>query len=168
MLPTQKLRQEHEGFRESIEVLKNTADEAGVAEVDDLRDSLEQSYLFLEESLLPHARAEDTVLYPAIAKLIGFDKAMASMTLDHVEIGTLANELGILRLELIDEEQPAPGVLQEIRRVLYGLHALIKAHLGKEETLYLPLLDAHMTEDEAARLFEAMDSVGRPSRFSVG
>jgi hypothetical protein len=39
--------------------------------------------------------------------------------------------------------------------------------MTKEETLYLPLLDAHLSEHEATSLFAMMDSVGRPSRFAI-
>lgn len=166
-LPTQRLRVEHEGFREKVESFRVTAQDVGIAPVDDLRDALEEAYLFLEETLLPHARAEDLVLYPAINRILGYDKATVSMTLDHVEIGTLANEMGLLRLELIDEEQPTAELLQEMRRVLYGLYALIKAHVGKEETLYFPLIDANMTPEEAGRLFDSMESMGHTHRFAV-
>jgi hemerythrin-like domain-containing protein len=167
-LPTQPMRDEHLGFTDAVELLRTTADEVGTAPVDELRDDLEQSYLFLEEKILAHARAEDLVLYPAIARLMGYEHALASMTLDHVEIGTLANELGIMRLELVDEEQPPAALLQEIRRVLYGIYALVKAHIGKEEALYFPILDANLNDGEAQTLMDEMETVTRKNRFHLG
>ena len=32
--------------------------------------------------------------------------------------------------------------LPELRRLLYGLHALLKLHMAQEEESYLPLLEA--------------------------
>jgi hemerythrin-like domain-containing protein len=166
-LPTQRLRDEHASFLPHVESLKTTAVDMARAPVAELRPALEDAYLFLENHLMPHARAEDQVLYPEVARLLGSEKSTASMTRDHVEIGTLANELGILRVELVDDEEPARELLDEIRRVLYGLHALIKAHFAKEEELYLPLIDGNLTEDQAEVLFDAMGAIGKHQRFSV-
>ena len=41
--------------------------------------------------------------------------------------------------------------------MLYGLYTLVKVHFAKEEEIYLPLLDARLTPDEANRMFEAME-----------
>jgi hypothetical protein len=42
-------------------------------------------------------------------------------------------------------------------RVSYGLYVIVMNHFTKEEEVYLPLLDARLTEQEAAAMFEAMD-----------
>jgi hypothetical protein len=41
--------------------------------------------------------------------------------------------------------------------VLYGLYALIKVHLIKEEELYLPLLDTKLTPETAEDLFDRLE-----------
>lgn len=166
-LPTQKLRDEHAHLLPEIEKLRIVADEIDTAPPDELRDALEGAYLFLENHLIPHARAEDRVLYPAVARVLGSEHATETMTRDHVEVGTLANELGVLRVELVDDEEPTRNVRSEARRVLYGLYALVKAHFAKEEEIYLPLLDRTMTAAEFERLYEAMEAVSRDSRFQV-
>lgn len=166
-LPTQRLRAEHAELLPKVEALKDLAHDVGVAPIDELRRGLESAYLFLENDLIPHARAEDQVLYPAIARILGSEKAMQGMTQDHVEVGTLANELGVLRVELVDDEEQAAELLREIRRVLYGLYALLKHHFAKEEDIYLPVIDRDATEGEAASLMDAMEAVSRNSRFSV-
>jgi iron-sulfur cluster repair protein YtfE (RIC family) len=166
-LPTRKLREDHAELLPSIERLRALADDIGRCPTDELRDGLEDAYLFLENRLIPHARAEDRVLYPAVARILGSDRATESMTRDHVEVGTLANELGVLRVELVDDDNPPEEFLREARRVLYGLYALLKVHFAKEEELYLPLLDRSLTDEEADRLFGAMDGVSHNSRFQV-
>jgi iron-sulfur cluster repair protein YtfE (RIC family) len=166
-LPTQKLRDEHAGLLPDIEKLRRLADELETAPPDDLRVGLEDAYLFLENHLIPHARAEDRILYPEVARLLGSPRATDTMTRDHVEVGTLANELGVLRVELVEEDEPTHEVRNEARRVLYGLYALLKVHFAKEEELYLPVLDRNLTEDEFNRLYESMGAVGRDTRFQV-
>ena len=46
---------------------------------------------------------------------------------------------------------------QALRRVLYGLYAIIKLHLAKEEEIYLPILEARIPADEVDHLIEAME-----------
>ena len=166
-LPTQRLRDEHAGLLPNIECMKQLAHDVITAPADEVRDGLEEAYLFLEHKLIPHARAEDRVLYPVIARMLGSDRAMLGMTRDHVEVGTLSNELGILRVELVDDEEPPTETKQEIQRVLYGLYTLIKHHFAKEEELYLPLLDGNLSEEETMKLFQEMERVSRNSRFQI-
>jgi len=40
---------------------------------------------------------------------------------------------------------------QALRRVLYGLYAVVTVHFAKEEEVYLPILDARLTREEAAQ-----------------
>jgi hypothetical protein len=37
----------------------------------------------------------------------------------------------------------------DLRRVLYGLYAILKLHLAKDEELYTPLLELHLSDEEA-------------------
>jgi hemerythrin-like domain-containing protein len=51
--------------------------------------------------------------------------------------------------------------------VLYGLFALLKVHFAKEEEVYLPMIDRSLSEAQFNELYEAMEAVGRSSRFQV-
>ena len=51
-----------------------------------------------------------------------------------------------------------------LRRVLYGLYALVKVHFAKEEEVYLSILDARLTPEEAHRMFEAMEEAARGAK----
>ena len=51
-----------------------------------------------------------------------------------------------------------------LRRVLYGLYALVKVHFAKEEEVYLPLLDARLTPGEAHAMFEAMEAAAKEAK----
>jgi len=48
--------------------------------------------------------------------------------------------------------------------VLYGLYALVKVHFAKEEEVYLSILDARLTPEEAHRMFEAMEEAARGAK----
>ena len=56
---------------------------------------------------------------------------------------------------------------QALRRVLYGLYALVKGHFAKEEEIYLPLLDTRLTAREALQMFEAMEMAAQEAKRSV-
>lgn len=51
-----------------------------------------------------------------------------------------------------------------LRRVLYGLYALVKVHFAKEEEVYLPILDARLTPETAHEMFAAMESAAHTAR----
>ncbi|HET9918312.1 MAG TPA: hemerythrin domain-containing protein [Ktedonobacteraceae bacterium] len=115
---------------------------------------------FLSQHLLPHAQAEERALYPVVGRLIGASEATATMSRDHVEVGRLTEELGSLRSHLVGTSMSASQE-RALRCVLYGLIALVSVHFAKEEEIYLPILDARLTAEEATRLFEAMELAAR-------
>ncbi len=46
--------------------------------------------------------------------------------------------------------------------------ALVSVHFAKEEGIYLPLLDARLTAEEAAQMFAAMERATQETRGLVG
>jgi iron-sulfur cluster repair protein YtfE (RIC family) len=154
-LLTQPLRDEHQDLRPHIERLRVAAESVGTAQFTDLRQEVDDAYTFLTGHLIPHAHAEERALYPVVGRVLGAPAATATMSRDHVEIGQLTEELGALRATF------HTGALAErdseaLRRVLYGLYALVKVHFAKEEEVYLPLLDARLQPEEAQAMFQAM------------
>ena len=148
---TEPLRAEHRHLLPHVEQL---------AEAAETTSGVDAAYRFLVEHLIPHAQAEDAVLYPVVDRLIGAGGATRptdTMRRDHVEVVRLTEELGRLRAE------PAPPG-EAVRRVLYGLYAVVRLHFAKEEEVYLPLLDRELTAAEAEELFERMEEAGAESR----
>ena len=43
----------------------------------------------------------------------------------------------------LPEEGPAPEASNDLRRVLYGLDAIMRLHMAQEEELYMALGDEH-------------------------
>jgi len=156
MTITQPLRDEHAELVPHIAALATAGDAVGAVPVEQLRHLVDESYRFLDEQLIPHAQAEDRALYPAVQKILGSSKATATMSRDHVEVGALTDELGAFRERLGTSDVVDDELARGLRRVLYGLHHLVKVHFAKEEEVFLPILEEGLTPGEATAMFEAM------------
>jgi iron-sulfur cluster repair protein YtfE (RIC family) len=160
---TQPLREEHQELLPHIEAIRQAADAIGIAALSELRPQIDGVYDFLAHHLLPHAQAEEAALYPVVGKVMGAPEATGTMSRDHVEVGRLIDELGLIRSGLSGSALTASQT-QDLRRVLYGLYTLIKVHFAKEEEVYLPILDARLSPDEARRLFEGMEHAAHEAK----
>ena len=150
---TRPLHDEHQELLPHVELLRLAA-EAAEGDGSSLRTGLDDALAFLDGHLIPHARAEDAVLYPTVERVMHAPGATATMTRDHVEVVALAEELRRLRDGLA--EQATADQRRTGQRLLYGLYGIIRLHFAKEEEVYLPLLDAELTAPQAAEMFDAM------------
>lgn len=160
---TQPLRDEHKDLYPHIAQLRHAADGVGVAGPEETRAAVDEAFDFLTKHLIPHAQAEDAALYPVVARVMGAPEATATMRRDHVEVGALTAELGDLRHRLARGDA-SPETQRELRRVLYGLYALVGVHFAKEEEVYLPLLDERLPEAEAREMFRAMEAAAAEAK----
>ncbi len=163
---TEPLREEHKELLPQIEALRAVADSIGEQSPELLATDIGGVYHFLRHDLIPHAEAEDRVMYPTVGRVMGAPQATATMSRDHVEVGRLTEELESLRWQL-RAGGLTPSVARDLRRVLYGLYSLVRTHFAKEEEIYLPLLDAHLTPDEARQMFHAMEEAAEAARARV-
>jgi hypothetical protein len=125
-----KLRAEHDAVLPVIDQIRTVADGLSTHERD-LRPSrvlLER----LETELLPHERADEAGLVPVVARALGGSEATAAMSRTHAEI-----EHQIVRLHRlltdIDNDTVQPEDITELRRLLYGLYAVLQLHNAQEE-----------------------------------
>lgn len=153
------LREEHHELVPHIAFLRSTADLVGRASAEAVREDVDVVLGFLSHRLIPHAELEDRILYPAVAGLLGSPDATRTMSRDHVEVGRLTDDLRSARHRVVGAEI-APADACELRRLLYGLHALVSLHFAKEEEIYLPLIAARLAPEEAGALAEAMENAG--------
>ncbi len=163
---SQPLRDEHRELNSRIERLRIVADAIGSAPIESVREGVGEAHIFLIQHLIPHAQAEEKVLYPAVGKLLRTPAATDTMSRDHLEVIRLSEELQTLRLHLFyapltESDEKA------LRRVLYGLYAIIKLHLAKEEELYLPLLEARLGGEEVHRMVEVMQKTAQEAKSSL-
>jgi iron-sulfur cluster repair protein YtfE (RIC family) len=129
---TGQFRETHASLREQIAMLCEAARELpklSSRERSELRDRL---LTFLRTVVEPHTRLDEQILYPEIAFRLGDALATASMSYDHLAIRDWIDKIA-------DAGVDEPEQLQEL---LYGLDALIRVHLWKENELYLAMLDS--------------------------
>jgi hemerythrin superfamily protein len=148
MRPTEPFRREHKELKAHVEHIRQAAGELPRLAPEERAAVVERVVAFLRDTLVPHAQAEEAVLYPEWAKLLGFDGAAIPMVHDHAAIVARIEQLGETGVDDVDK-------LQEL---LYGLYALIAVHFEKEEELQLPAFDAAPPEVAAAAL-ERMEAL---------
>jgi iron-sulfur cluster repair protein YtfE (RIC family) len=142
---TDAFREEHAELLEHIEQLRTVAARLPGMSPAERGAALQPIVDFLRGSLVPHAEAEEHVLYPAVAAVLGDPEATATMISDHRAI--------VSRIEALTATEPAD--VDQLQELLYGLYALLIVHFHKEEDDYLPLLEKRPPEELEA-IFERM------------
>lgn len=131
---------EHALIRPSIERVRTVADAIGVAPAAQIAPIVREIHRVLVEEVQPHEEAEDAQLYPMLARVLGGADRTATMSRAHVEIAHLIRRLGLV-LDDLDPGNPDADDLAELRRLLYGLHAILRLHTVQEDEGYLSLAD---------------------------
>jgi iron-sulfur cluster repair protein YtfE (RIC family) len=155
----QSTLQEHELLRHYCDTLYEVADAVGGTPLPALQRRIRDVLAFLTHHLIPHAEAEDRVIYPLLAKTLGTLEGISAMNRDHVEIRHFAGELAGLEPRLSGPRLKRADA-KALRRVLYGLAAILRLHLAQED-VYLRLLSAHLTPDAAQSAWDALQDATR-------
>ncbi len=135
---------EHDELRDAIGLLRTTAD--GLVSGDPSAfETLTRAHTFLTERLQPHERAEETQLYPTLAKPLGSGEATATMSRTHAEIQRLSDRIGTHVSLAQASNGIEPDQVEDLLSCLYGLYALLQLHFLQEEENYFTLtdIDAH-------------------------
>ena len=161
---TQPLRDEHKDLFPHVDRILEVAERVGEAPAPEIRRGVEEVYDFLAHHLKPHAEAEDAALYPVIQRLLGSPDATKTMSRDHAEIGLYIEELAFLKDSLSDR-QLTPAQDTALRRILFGVYALVRLHFAKEEEVYLPILDQRLTPESAEDMFVQMEAAAHKAKL---
>jgi len=114
---------------------------------------------FLKGDLLPHARGEERHLYPAVDKLLReHGRATATMSVDHEYIEGYVAEIE-KAVHAIESGGDAARERKRLERLVLQLQAVLQVHLEKEERIYLPLMEQHLSEEEQESIVDRMHSV---------
>jgi hypothetical protein len=129
---TSSLRRLDEKLEERAELLSQAAREVPELSLQQ-RGKLRARVLdFLRVEIGEHMRSDQRLLYPKVAERLGDPLAAAAMNYDHRAIHWWIDE--IAGTDITDAN--------ELQRLLYGVHALIKVHLSREEDLYVGALES--------------------------
>jgi heavy metal translocating P-type ATPase len=131
----ERFRAEHREFAPELVRVRWVADRLGQLPPEEVRRELEAVRRFVVERLPQHEEEEEAAVYPVVARLMGGEDPMSSMARAHIEISHLARVFRQL-LDDLPEEGPTPDDLVDLRRVLYGLHAILRLHFAQEEEAY--------------------------------
>ncbi|HET9657467.1 MAG TPA: heavy metal translocating P-type ATPase [Kineosporiaceae bacterium] len=142
------LRAEHTGVRPLVERVRTVSDAvAPGCDLQPVRDLLTR----LEEQLLPHERAEERLLYPVMARVLGGDDPTGAMSRAHAEIEHQVGRLRRLLSELPPDGPADPADAVELQRLLYGLYAVLRLHNAQEdEGMFSLVTDMPQTASPAA------------------
>jgi heavy metal translocating P-type ATPase len=136
----ERCRAEHRQLLPEVKGIRFIADRLDSLPARTAQREVEQVYRLLVEKILPHNAAEDATIYPVVAQLIGGEDPTAPMSRAHLEIAHMARVLGRYLSDLPPE---GPGIedLRDLRRILYGLDAILRLHFTQEDEAYLALID---------------------------
>jgi soluble P-type ATPase len=125
-----ELRAEHDAALPVIDQIRTVADALSTHD----RDLGPSRVLLgrLENELLPHERADEAVLVPLVARALGGSESTAAMSRTHAEIEHQIVRVHRLLADL-DNETAQPEDIVELRRILYGLYAVLQLHNAQEE-----------------------------------
>jgi soluble P-type ATPase len=125
-----QLRAEHDAVLPLIEKIRSSADGLSTQGCDlvPVRALLDR----LEGELLPHERADEDLLVPLVDRVLGGTEATAAMSRTHAEIEHQVRKLRRLLVGL-DSDTTQPEDVVELRRLLYGLYAVLRLHNAQEE-----------------------------------
>ena len=160
-LPTEPLRAEHRDLLPHLQGLETIADEVERWDTDEATHVLGEIVGFLRAHLVPHARAEELVLYPAVEDAMVAPGATATMRADHAEIVARIDRLADTAAT-IATQWPDPALTRDLTHQLVGLSAILLLHFRKEEDVLLPVLDTTLGPDDAAALFARMGEAAHP------
>jgi iron-sulfur cluster repair protein YtfE (RIC family) len=131
----QGLASTHRALRPSIGELAALAARLESLPAAEARPQLERARDMLEKELLPHEREEQQTAYPLLAEMLQDEDPTGPLIQTHHEIHRLTRLYGRLVAQL-PAEGPRTEDLRDLRRVLYGLHAILVLHFAQEDELY--------------------------------
>jgi hypothetical protein len=129
---TAGFREAHHELRDQTAELRLAAERVPELANEEREEARARILLYLRERVEPHTKLDELLLYPEVATRLGDPLVAASMNYDH-----LAIRHWIERIATVDITDTA--LLQQL---LYGLDALIRVHLWKENELFLAPLES--------------------------
>ena len=131
----QKLAKSHRALRPKVGELAALAVQLDELSAGEARLRFERMQQMLETELLPHEEDEQRTAYPLIEKLLSRENPTGPLIQTHYEIRRLSRLYGRL-IKQLPPSGPVKEDLRDIRRVLYGLHAILTLHFAQEDDLY--------------------------------
>jgi heavy metal translocating P-type ATPase len=134
----EQFRQAHRDLTPGIDGIRSLADRLDSLDQASAMTELRTVRDFLVHRVLPHEEQEGAILYPLVAGIVGGEDPTETMAREHLEIKHMISLFARLTSE-VEPMGPGPYDLPELRRVLYGVHAILRLHSLQEDEAYLSL-----------------------------
>ncbi len=146
----QQLRIRHDALLPLVERIRSVADGLSTSDPDPDLTPARTLLDRLESDLVPHERADEALLVPLVARALGEAHATEAMSRTHAEIEHQVSRLRRLLVGL-GEDPVQPEDTVELRRLLYGLYAVLRLHNAQEEEGAFSLVPDDSTRKRAPR-----------------
>jgi hypothetical protein len=124
---TEGFERAHANIRRHADDLRETAERFPELPPEGRAETLDRILGYLHAQIVPHMKLDERLLYPEAALRLGDALVASAMNYDHLAIRRWIDDL-----EATDAADTAT-----VQRLLYGLDALIRVHLWKEDELFL-------------------------------
>ena len=131
---------EHRELVPGLNRIHEVACSVGTTAAIDLSKELRTIMAWVDNVLRPHEAWEEHWLYPELDLRTGSPWATRLLQLENRQIREMTSRLDEDHTRLFEFGHPG-GEISSIRCHLFGLEALLRAHIEREERFLLPLLD---------------------------
>ncbi len=128
---TRGFRNAHRELRKSTADLREVAASFPSLSQDERRTAHRRIVRYLRKEVAPHTQLDERLLYPEAARVLGDPLVAASMNYDHQAIRQWIDD--IAAADVADTAR--------VQELLYGLDAIIRVHIWKENELFLTPLE---------------------------
>lgn len=129
---TKGFRAAHDELRERTAQLRYAAESFPALDKNAREDVRSHIVASLRDDVQPHMKLDELLLYPEVVKRFREPLATASMNYDHLAIRDWIEKIAVVDV----------GDTARMQELLYGLDALIRVHLWKENELFLGALES--------------------------
>jgi hypothetical protein len=136
-----RLSADHGELGTVIDRLRSCADQLPTWPQETIHAQLTELDELIRSRLLPHERQDEHELYPRLERMLGGEDPLAPMSRAHREILRLGRRFQHM-VEDLPPGRPAPDMVQNLQRVLYGLEAILRLHFAQEEEIYHDVAEA--------------------------
>ncbi|AHH97015.1 heavy metal translocating P-type ATPase [Kutzneria albida] len=130
-----RFAEEHRLLMPVLSAVRSAADSLSDGPTEQAEVQVRRAYQLLVDHLLPHERAEEHELYPALGELFGTAETTTTMSRGHAEIERLVRRLA----RHLSAGHLEPSQVDDLRATLYGLGAVLALHFAQEEQGYFSL-----------------------------
>ncbi len=137
---------EHRDLAAGVNRIHDVACSIGTSATPDISIHVLDVLQWLDTTLEPHMAWEDGWLYPQIDRRTSTPWATRAARFDHQQVRTMVARIRADRESLGRHRELDRH--DELRCHLFGLEALLRAHIEREERFLIPILDEPVGADE--------------------